>query len=59
MAQRVKNPTNVHEDEGSISGLTRWVKGSDVAMSCGVGRRHGSDLILLWLWWRQAVTAPI
>ena len=26
-------------------------------MSCGVGRRHGSDLVLLWLWHRQAATA--
>ena len=28
-------------------------------MSCGVGRRHGSDLALLWLWSRVAVAAPI
>ena len=28
-------------------------------MSCGVGRRQGSDLALLWLWRRPAVTAPI
>ena len=28
-------------------------------MSCGVGRRHGSDLVLLWLWHRLAATAPI
>ena len=28
-------------------------------MSCGVGRRHGSDLALLWLWSRLAATAPI
>ena len=28
-------------------------------MSCGVGRRHGSDLALLWLWHRLAATAPI
>ena len=27
-------------------------------MSCGVGRRRGSDLALLWLWPRPAETAP-
>jgi len=33
--------------------------GSDVAMSCGVSGRLGSDLALLWLWDRPAATAPI
>ena len=28
-------------------------------MSCGVGQRFGSDLVLLWLWRRPAATAPI
>ena len=28
-------------------------------MSCGVGLRFDSDLALLWLWCRQAATAPI
>ena len=28
-------------------------------MSCGVGRRHGSDPELLWLWRRPAATSPI
>ena len=28
-------------------------------MSCGVGHRCGSDLVLLWLWCRPAVTALI
>ena len=28
-------------------------------MTCGVGRRCGSDLVLLWLWYRPAVVAPI
>ena len=28
-------------------------------MSCGVGRRHGSDLALLWLWGRPTAIAPI
>ena len=30
-----------------------------VAASYGVGRRRGSDPVLLWLWHRLAVTAPI
>ena len=28
-------------------------------MSCGVGRRHGSDLELLWLWRRLTAIAPM
>jgi len=28
-------------------------------VSCGVGRRCGSDLALLWLWYRPVATAPI
>ena len=28
-------------------------------MSCGVGRRCGSDPVLLWLWCSLAATAPI
>ena len=28
-------------------------------MSCGVGRRHSSDLALLWLWCRPAATPRI
>ena len=28
-------------------------------MSCGVGRRPGLDLALLWLWHRPAAIAPI
>ena len=28
-------------------------------MSCGVGRRHGLDPTLLWLWHRLAAPAPI
>ena len=27
-------------------------------MSCGVGRRQGLDLALLWLWRRLVATAP-
>ena len=42
--------TGVHEDTGSVPG---------VAVSCGVGRRHGLDPTLLWLWCRPAATALI
>ena len=59
MAQWLTNPTRNHEFEGSIPGLTQWIKDPGVAVSCSVGHRHGSDLVLLWLWCRPAATAPI
>ena len=42
MAQWLTNPTRNHEVSGSIPGLAQWV-----AVSCGAGRRLGSDLALL------------
>ena len=50
------NLTSIHEEVGLIPGLTQH-RGSSVAVSCGVGRRHCLDLVLLWC--RPAATAPI
>ena len=52
------NPTKNHEVAGLIPGLAQWVKGSGIAVSCGVGGRRGSDLALLWCWCRLAATVP-
>ncbi len=34
--QWVKNPASIHEDTALIPGLAQWVKGSGVAVNCGV-----------------------
>jgi len=59
VAQRVVNLGCIHEEVGSIPGLSQWVKGSGIAMSCGIVHRHGLDLALQWLWHRLAAAALI
>ena len=44
---------------GKIKKFKKKKKGSGVAVSCGVGHRCDSDLVLLWLWCRPVATAPI
>ena len=51
------NPTSIHEDMGWIPSLIQRIKDL-VAVSCHVGHRHSSDLVLLWLWCIPAAAAP-
>ena len=59
MVQQLTNPASIHEDTGSISGLSQLLKGSSIALSCGVGHRLGLDPGLLWLWHRPIAIALI
>ena len=52
------NPTRNHEVVGSIPGLPQWAM-LHIAVSCGIGCRHGSDPASLWLRCRSEATALI
>ena len=39
--------------------MAQRVKDLVLLVSCGVGCRHGSDLVLLWLWRRSAAVAQV
>ena len=53
------NLISIHQGADSIPGLTQWVKDESLLMSCDVGQRLSSDLVLLWLWCMLAAAAPI
>ena len=55
----------VHQKRIQLGTMKLWVRSPallsllSIAMSCGVDRRCGSDLALLWLWHKLAAAAPI
>ena len=58
MAQRLANPTSIHEDLGPIPGLTQW--GGDLGLPRAVVQvADMATLLWLWLWYKLAATAPI
>ena len=52
------NPTGLHGCRFDPWPLS-VAQGSSIPMSCGVGRRHDSDPVLLWLWCGPAAVTPV
>ena len=58
VAQRVKNPTSIHEDADLIPGLTQLAK--DLVLLQAMGSYTcRSDPYPVWLWRRPAGATPI
>ena len=49
---------SIHENVGSILGLTQWIRVLALPLSCGLGCRLGLDPELLWGWCGPGSVSP-